>query len=83
MRIPRFLGQRVNGNAWDLRSENCTESVLLVATGLRKQLLERISALPVISLVLLQAAFDDCARHRLVVDTFGDRVAANERKQRD
>ncbi len=52
-------------------------------TCLRKQLLERISALPVISLVLLQAALDDCARDRLVVDTLGDRVDASEGNPRD
>ena len=113
MRIPRFLGQRVNGNAWDFalgklhgvgtadlvhvhtghgHANNIWElrpfhglfvKVLLVATCLRKQLLERISALPVISLVLLQAALDDCARDRLVVDTLGDRVDASEGKPSD
>ena len=57
--------------------------VPLVATCLRKQLLERMSALPVISLVLRQAALDDCAGDRLVADTLGDRVAANGGKQRD
>lgn len=119
MRIPRFLGQRVNGNAWDFALGKlhgvgaadlvhvhtghrhvqllCNENqgaghdddpagtarqnanniwqlrpfhglfgkVLLVATCFRKQLLEGISTLPVMSLVLLQAALDDCARDRL------------------
>jgi len=37
-----------------------------------------VSALPVISLVLLQAALDDCARDWLVVDTLRDRVNASE-----
>ena len=63
--------------------ERIVGKVLLVATCLRKQLLEGISALPVISLVLLQAVLDDCARDRLVADTSRDRVAASERKQRN
>ena len=57
--------------------------MLLVATGLRKQPFQGIRALPVISLVLRQAALDDCARDRLVVDTLGDRVAASEGKPGD
>jgi hypothetical protein len=71
-------------NIWELRPfHGLFGKVLLVATCLRKQLLERISALPVISLVLLQAALDDCARDRLVVDTLGHRVDASEGKPRD
>src|SRR5467141_3359300 len=71
-------------NIWELRPfHGLFGKVLLVATCLRKQLLERISALPVISLVLLQAALDDCTRDRLVVDTLGGRVDASEGKPRD
>ena len=65
-------------NIWELRPfHGLFGKVPLLATCLRKQLLERISALPVISLVLLQAALDNCARDRLVVDTLGDRVDAS------
>src|SRR5712672_1621319 len=71
-------------NIWELRPfHRLFGKMLLVATCLRKQLLERISALPVISLVLPQAALDDCARDRLVVDTLRDRVDASEGKPRD
>jgi hypothetical protein len=56
-------------NIWELRPfHGLFGKVLLVATGLGKQLFEGISALPVIS---------------LVVDTLGGRVAASERKPRD
>jgi hypothetical protein len=75
--------QKAN-DIWQLRPfHGLFGKVLLVATCLRKQLLERISALPVISLVLLQAALDDCASDRLVVDTLPGRVEASERKQGD
>jgi hypothetical protein len=47
------------------------------------ELFEGSSALPVISLVLREAALDDCARDRLVVDTLRDRVAAGGGKPRD
>ena len=71
-------------NIWELRPfHGLFGKVLLVATGLGKQLFEGIRALPVISLVLRQAALDDCARHRLVADTLGDHVAARKSKPRD
>lgn len=76
---------RENANhIWELRPfHELFGKVLLVATCPRKQLLEGISALPVISLVLPQAALDDCARNRLVAETLGDHVNASEGKQRE